>query len=549
MVAEQPDGSSAMPTGQVAFRAVGVRKYYPGVKALDGVDLDGYAGEVLAVCGANGAGKSTFAKLLAGVDTPTDGQIMVTGYDHPVRNAAEAEQAGVLMMHQEPLIIDDFTVGENVWLYKLRMGKDIRPWATKVDTNSAHTREVLQGVGLGHLRTNQLARDLGPGQRQMLSLSRAAVAKHNIMILDETTASTSEEHFGDILDLVHREKAAGTHIMFVSHRLNEVFAMSDRIVVLRNGQLVDIVKTADSDPDQVTTLMIGRALKALDRPAPVDTSGKAPVMSVRDLHGGSAQGVSLDVRPGEIVGLYGLVGSGRSSVARSITGQKPAAAGTITVHGEQVTLNSPGAALRKRIAYLTEDRRLEGFVRDFDNGENMSLVVLPQMSKAGVVQAGVEKSRVRELISEYQVKGGPKTYTSTLSGGNQQKVVVAKWLESDPDFVVLDEPTKGIDVGARNNIYEIIHAVAARGKGVLVVSSEAEELLSLCHRILVMRNGEVVDEFDPETADTDLLIRTALRGKQESHTVDRTDGTDGSTPGSVRMQSRPTDSRTRGASS
>jgi ABC-type sugar transport system ATPase subunit len=508
--AQTEEEAGPLPAGQLAFKAVGVKKHYPGVKALDGVDLDGYAGEVLAVCGANGAGKSTFAKLLAGVETPTDGEITVTGYPHPVRNAAEAEQAGVLMMHQEPLIIDDFTIGENVWLYKLRMGKDIRPWARKVDTNSEETRRVLRAVGLGHLRTDQLARDLGPGQRQMLSLSRAAVTTHKIVILDETTASTSEEHFNDILDLVRREKEAGTSLIFVSHRLNEVFAMSDRIAVLRNGKLIQVLKTAETNPDEITTLMIGQALKAMARPEPAQTSGKDPVISVRDLYGGSARGVSFDVDPGEIVGLYGLVGSGRSSVARSITGQRRAAGGTIRVHGEEVRLNSPGAALRKRIAYLTEDRRLEGFVKDFDNGENMSLVVLPRMSRAGVIQAGVEKTRVRELIKEYQVKGGPKTYTRTLSGGNQQKVVVAKWLESNPDFVVLDEPTKGIDVGARANIYEIIHALAARGKGVLVVSSEAEELLSLCHRILVMRNGQIAGEFDPEHADTDDLIRTAL---------------------------------------
>jgi ABC-type sugar transport system ATPase subunit len=502
-----------LPVGQVAFTAIDVKKHYPGVKALDGVSLEGYAGEVLAICGANGAGKSTFAKLLAGVETPTDGEITVTGYPHPVRNAAEAEQAGVLMMHQEPLIIDDFTVGENVWLYKLREGRDIRPWAQKTNTNSAQTRKVLQNVGLGHLRTNQLADDLGPGQRQMLSLSRAAVTTHKIMILDETTASTSEEHFNDILDLVQREKDAGTCIIFVSHRLNEVFAMADRIAVLRNGKLVKVVRALDSSPDEVTALMIGQALKALARPQPLESSDAPPVISVRDLWGGSAKGVSFDVAPGEILGLYGLVGSGRSSVARTITGQRKAASGTIVVHGEEVQLNSPGAALKKRVAYLTEDRRLEGFVKDFDNGQNMSLVVLPRMSTAGVVNAGQEKSRVRELIKEFQVKGGPKTYTRSLSGGNQQKVVVAKWLESDPDFVVLDEPTKGIDVGARANIYEIIHSVAARGKGVLVVSSEAEELLSLCHRILVMRNGQIVDEFDPEHADTDDLIRTALSHK------------------------------------
>ncbi|HVH94267.1 MAG: sugar ABC transporter ATP-binding protein [Nocardioidaceae bacterium] len=504
------EGTQYTP-GQVAFTAVGVKKHYPGVKALDGVDLEGYVGSVLGVCGANGAGKSTFAKLLAGVDTLTAGEITITGFPHPVRNAAEAEQAGVLMMHQEPLIIDDFTVGENVWLYKLRAGRDIRPWATKVDTNSAETRKVLQGVGLGHLSTRHLARDLGPGQRQMLSLSRAAVTNHKIMILDETTASTSEEHFNDILDLVEREKKAGTSIIFVSHRLNEVFAMCDRIAVLRNGKLIKVLNAADSNPDEITTLMIGQALKALDRPSPIQSpAGQVPVMSVRDLYGGAAKAISFDVNPGEIVGLYGLVGSGRSSIARTITGQRPAVSGSIKLHGEEVHLPNPQAGVSKGIAYLTEDRRLEGFVKDFDNGENMSLVVLPKMAHAGVVNAAVENKRVRELIGEYQVKGGTKTYTRTLSGGNQQKVVVAKWMETDPDFVVLDEPTKGIDVGARANIYEIIQRVAARGKGVLVVSSEAEELLSLCHRILVVRNGRIVDEFDPEHADTDDLIRTAL---------------------------------------
>src|SRR3954449_9728868 len=275
---EVENQAGQLPPGELAFKAVGVKKYYPGVKALDGVDMEGYAGSVLGVCGANGAGKSTFAKLLAGVETPTDGEITITGYPHPVRNAAQAEQAGVLMMHQEPLIIDDFTVGENVWLYKLREGRDIRPWATKVDTNSDETHEVLAKVGLGNLRTKQLARDLGPWQRQMLSLSRAEVPTHKIMILDETTASTSEEHFNDILDLVKRERDAGTHIMFVSHRLNEVFAMSDRIAVLRNGLLVDVLKPSETNPDEITTLMIGQALKAVERPKPAQTEGKQPLV-------------------------------------------------------------------------------------------------------------------------------------------------------------------------------------------------------------------------------------------------------------------------------
>ena len=404
------------------------------------------------------------------------------------------------MMHQEPLIIDDFTVGENVWLYKLREGRDIRPWAQKVDTNSAETRKVLQGVGLGHLSTRQFARDLGPGQRQMLSLSRAAVTTHKIMILDETTASTSEEHFNDILDLVDREKKAGTSIIFVSHRLNEVFAMCDRIAVLRNGKLVKTLNAADSNPDEITTLMIGQALKALARPAPVQSDpDQVPVMSVRDLYGGAARGCLVrrqsgrdrrSLRAGRQRPILRRAHHHRSAPSRQRLdqaarrgGQPAHSRGRRGARDRLPDRGPPPGGLRQGLRQRREHEPRRA----------------AQDGQPGVVQSAVEKKRVRELIEEYQVKGGTKTYTRTLSGGNQQKVVVAKWMETDPDFVVLDEPTKGIDVGARANIYEIIHSVAARGKGVLVVSSEAEELLSLCHRILVMRNGQIVGRVRPRT--------------------------------------------------
>ena len=496
---------------EVAFRAVGVKKHYPGVHALDGVDLTGYRGEVIAVCGANGAGKSTLARLLAGIETPTHGEILVAGNDMPVRNAAEAERSGVLMMHQEPLIIDDFTIGENVWLYRLRTGPEFRPWSRSTDPNSNRTRMALTAVGLGGLPTNTMAHALSPGQRQMLSLSRAEVTEHQIMILDETTASTSEEHFKEIVELVRRERAAGTCVVFVSHRLGEVFAIADRIAVMRNGKLITVVSTADTTPDAVTTLMIGRELQSLERAPRHRIPAGAPVMlSVQNLTGGGARGVSFDIREGEIVGLYGLVGSGRSSVARTITGQKPAASGTIALRGKPITLKSPVTALRHRIAYVTEDRRREGFINDFDNGSNVSLISLPRLSTRGVINRSAQKRRSKEILGEFQVKGGTEALTTTLSGGNQQKVILAKWMESQPDLVVLDEPTKGIDVGARANIYEIIKSIGARGKSLLVVSSEAEELLSLCHRILVMHDGRITAEFDAEHADTDDLIRTAL---------------------------------------
>jgi len=502
-------GDSAA-VGTVAFSARGVGRSYPGVRALAGLDLDGYAGEVLAICGANGAGKSTFARLLAGQEPPSTGEIRIAGHPGPLLDAAGAERAGVLLMHQEPLVIDDFTVGENVWLYRLRAGRDIRSWSRASRGDDERTRRALREVGLGHVRTATPAATLAPGQRQMLALARVGVTPHRVLILDETTASTTEEHFLRVRDMVRAEQTAGTAVVFVSHRMPEVFALSDRIAVLRNGELVATVDTAATTPAEVTTLMIGDAVRALRRPPAHGGVGRVPALSVRGLVAGSATDVSFDVAAGEVVGLYGLVGSGRSSVARSVSGQAQPRGGVVEVNGSAARMSSPRAALRRGVAYLTEDRRKEGFVEDFSNAENLSLVTLPRLARVGVVRRGAERAQVDELISRFQIKGGPGTPTRTLSGGNQQKVCLAKWLAAEPDVIVLDEPTKGVDVGARLNIYEIVHGLSRRAKAVLVVTSEAEEALLLCHRVLVLREGQVVAEFDPADASTEDLIRAAL---------------------------------------
>ncbi len=507
------ENSAQLDAGTIAFSARGITKSYPGVRALDALDLDGYAGEVLAVCGANGAGKSTFARLLAGQETPSAGSITISGTDQPVHSPADAERAGILLMHQEPLVIDEFSVAQNVWLLQLHGGREVKSWAQPRRTDDQRTRDVLRSVGLGGIAPRTLAHRLGPGQRQMLALSRAAVTPHRILILDETTASTTEDHFRDIEAMVAAERAAGTCIVFVSHRLPEVFALSNRIAVLRNGAMVDVVDTRNTDVEQITTLMVGESLKAAERPSTRPGHMQRPVVAVRNVSGGSAHDISLEVHAGEVVGLYGLVGSGRSSVARSITGQHRPTSGTIELNGKPIELRSPQAALRHGVAYMTEDRRLEGFIPDFTNGENLSMVVLSKdLAKNGVVNQKREHGLVSDLIKRYQVKGGARTYTRTLSGGNQQKVCIAKWLQADPQFVVLDEPTKGIDVGARANIYRLIHDTAEQGRAVLVVSSEAEELLQLSHRILVLKDGRLVGEFDPTNCDTDDLIRAALGG-------------------------------------
>lgn len=477
--------------------------------ALKNLDLDLYAGEVVAICGANGAGKSTFARLLSGQEPTSSGEIRVQGRDKPIQSQREAFEAGVLLLHQEPLIIDDFTVGENVWLYSLRDG-GANAWAPSPDTNGPQTQEALQAVGLSGMATWRLGSSLAPGQRQMLALTRAVVNKHRVLILDETTASTTESYFELVKDIVAQEKAAGTCVLFVSHRMQEVFDIADRIVILRNGSLVKILRVAETNADEVTSLMIGDALKVLQRPPSGAVADIEPMLQVNGLHAGSAREVSFAVRPGEILGLYGLVGSGRSSVARAVSGQQRVLAGSVQVRGREPNLRTPGTALREGIAYVSEDRRREGFIPDFTNGENLTLATLTTLSRAGVINLRRERTTADQLVKQFTVKGASSTMTSTLSGGNQQKVCIAKWVAANPELIVFDEPTKGIDVGARATIYDIIFDMAKGGKTIVVVSSEAEEILLLTHRVLVMREGKVVAALDSANATTEDLARAAL---------------------------------------
>jgi len=336
------------------------------------------------------------------------------------------------------------------------------------------------------------------------------VNEHRVLILDETTASTTESYFELVKEMVAREKAAGTCVLFVSHRMQEVFDIADRIVILRNGSLVKILRVADTNTNEVTSLMIGDALKVLHRPPSGANSGVEPMLDVSGLRAGSARDVSFSVRPGEILGLYGLVGSGRSSIARAITGQQRLVSGSVKVRNRKPNLRSPGTALEEGIAYVSEDRRLEGFIPDFTNGENLTLATLRALSRAGVLDLGRERTAADDLVKQFSVKGSSSTMTSTLSGGNQQKVCIAKWIAANPAVIVLDEPTKGIDVGARATIYDIIFDMAKAGKTIVVVSSEAEEILLLTHRVLVMREGRIVATLDSAHATTEDLARPAL---------------------------------------
>lgn len=494
------------PSGEPLFEARAVGKFYPGVRAVEDVTLSGYAGEVLAICGANGAGKSTFSKLLAGLMPPSAGEIRIGS--QPLKHSAPRDgiDAGVLMMYQEPLIVDHLSVEENLWLFDLN-----RPWASlRPRRNPARTRELLARVGLAGIDIEQPAGELTPGNRHMLALARVFVVPHKLLILDETTASTNEEHFEIVVDIVRHRRAEGACIIFVSHKLNEVRTLADRIAVLRDGRLVDVVPAVGRTEEDISTMMIGERLSALaPKAAPAVASG-APLIEVEGFATGRVHDVSFAVRPGEILGLYGLVGSGRSTIGRALGGHFGFTARKLAVGGTPVTIGSPREAIRAGVCYLTEDRHKEGFVKDFDNKSNMSLVTLGKISRRGLIDFRDEARLGTRMIERFQIKGTLEGMTSNLSGGNQQKVCVSKWAASDARVIIIDEPTKGVDVGAKRQIYGIIEEFAREGKAVILISSEAEELMHLSDRVLIMVEYGVAAEFDAGAYDKTQLISIAL---------------------------------------
>jgi ABC-type sugar transport system ATPase subunit len=350
----------------------------------------------------------------------------------------------------------------------------------------------------------------------MLAMARALVCEHQVLILDETTASATESYFRLVQEVVAQEKAQGRTVVFVSHRMQEVFGMADRIVVLRNGRHVGERQVAETNPDEITELMIGQSLAALEPPRRDGALGDQPVLEVTGLSAGSARDISFQVEPGTVFGIYGLVGSGRSSIARCLAGRQPKLAGQVAVLGKDANPRSPGEALRLGIAYLTEDRHRDGFVPDFTNRENLTLCCSSRYAKGGWISKRRENALAADLVERFTITGGTETMTSSLSGGNQQKVCVARAIAAQPDVYLLDEPTKGVDVGARARIYEIIFALAREGKAVVVISSEADEIMTLASRVMVMRGGQAALLADAAGLTAETLARTALAERKDA---------------------------------
>ncbi|WP_138472386.1 sugar ABC transporter ATP-binding protein [Poseidonocella sp. HB161398] len=469
-----------------------ISKSFGPVQALKDVRFDLRSGEVHALMGENGAGKSTLVKVLAGMHRPTSGTIAAGGSEVAFGSARDATAAGIAVVHQELLLFGEMTVAENVF-----SGRYPRSRAGMIDWGLVRrrARALLADLDCHDLDVDAKVASLSVAMRQRVEIARALNQNAKVLILDEPTAALAEKDAERLLDIVLRLRARGVGIVYVSHRMNEIFRISDRMTVLRDGQYVGTVDAAATSEADLIAMMVGRSI---DQVFPkVEAQIGAPVLEVRGLSSGPlVQDATLTVRAGEIVGLAGLVGSGRTELALTLFGITPATSGTIAIDGQEVRIGSPKAARDAGIAYVPEDRGHQGLVKPMAIRENISMAVLDRLSPGGILRKGDEKRIAAEGFRRLGVRAaGIEQPVGQLSGGNQQKVVIAKWLETRPKLLILDEPTRGIDVGAKSEIHRLMGEMAQQGLAILMISSELPEVLAMSDRVLVVAEGRIAAEL------------------------------------------------------
>jgi rhamnose transport system ATP-binding protein len=522
-------GGSAVTAGPAAneplLRMTGIEKRYAGVRALRGVDFEVLAGEVHGLIGENGAGKSTLIKILSGVEHADGGSIEYDGRKVHFGNTATALASGIGTVFQEPQVFPDLTVAENVFV-----GRELRTGDRRVDwaEQEKHCVELLRSLHLDPSLAHRTMGDLSVATWQLVSIAKALAADCRILILDEPSAILTSRETETLFEVVRRLTAQGVGVIYISHRLDELFLITDRVTVIRDGENVATRPIGELSPHRVAELMVGRELTGGEHleSRPI---GDVVLHAKGLTREGAFEDVDLDVRAGEIVGLYGLIGSGADDVALAVYGIEPADAGELAVKGRKVRIGSPVTADRLGIALLPADRKRQGIFASHPIDFNVAAGNLERLTAGRLfVNRRQERERVTELSKRLNVKTPSiKQRIGALSGGNQQKVVLARQLLQRPDVLVLEEPSQGVDVGAKEEIHRIIGELAEGGAAVLVVSSDLPEVLKVCDRITVLREGRVVRSFDRGASDTDVLAAAAGR----LHAVAPEDGptTDGAT--------------------
>lgn len=515
---EHPGGGQRPLDERELLRIEGVRKAFPGVQALDGVDFDLRRGEVHVLLGENGAGKSTLIKMLSGAHRPDSGRILAGGREVRIHGAQDAERLGIATIYQEFNLVPELSVAENIFLGRQprRFGMiDRRAMEEAAD-------KLLKRVGV-EVAPRTKVRELGIARLQMVEIAKALSLDARVLIMDEPTAVLTSGEVDKLFRIVRTLRDDGVGIVFITHHLEEIAALGDRVTVLRDGRSVGQVPAATPE-DELVRLMVGRSIEQQyprERPDPGD-----PLLTVRGLtRHGVFHDVSFEVRAGEVVGLAGLVGAGRTEVVRAVFGADPYDAGSVEVRGARVARGDVSAAMGAGVGLVPEDRKGQGLVLDASVQENLGLVTLRSAGRCGLVDLKGRRAAAARVAGQLGVRmAGLDQPVRTLSGGNQQKVVIGKWLLAHSRVLILDEPTRGIDVGAKVEIYQLINELTASGRAVLMISSDLPEVLGMSDRVLVMAQGRIAGELPAHEATQDAVMALAVAAPNAQEDVEGSRG-------------------------
>ncbi|MDQ0033960.1 ribose transport system ATP-binding protein [Variovorax boronicumulans] len=489
----------------------GISKRFGASRALSGVDFSLHAGEIHALCGENGAGKSTLMNIIDGIHRPDEGEILLNGQKVVIDGPAHAMRLGIGLVHQEIALCADATVAENIFMPEINAGK--QAWMNYASFNE-RAAKVLRRLGQDIDPATPVG-DLSISSQQLVEIAKALTLDCKVLILDEPTAALTDNESAALFRVLHDLKAQGIGIIYISHRMAEIFTHCDRVTVLRDGRNVHCGPLAGSTPDELVRRMVGRDLGNYYPPkqsASPTSESSGPVLEVNDIADGErVHGVSFALKRGEILGIAGLMGAGRSELAETICGLRIAKRGAVRLNGKTLTIRKYSDALRAGIAYLSEDRKAAGVFLDLPIAQNVSSMALGRVSSAwGLLQRSAEHKLAKTLGAKLNLKSdGVAIEVSSLSGGNQQKVAIAKLLATNPSVLLMDEPTRGVDVGAKSEIHHILRELANQGVGVIVISSELPEIIGLCDRALVIRDGQVAGEVEANEMTEEALLRLA----------------------------------------
>ncbi|UCE49719.1 MAG: sugar ABC transporter ATP-binding protein [Phycisphaerales bacterium] len=504
---------SLSKTDNVVLQARGISKAFGGIKALDDVSLEICAGKVNAIVGENGAGKSTLMKILSGVYTEYEGQIFLDGREVAFANPAEAQDRGIAIIHQELNLIPYLSVAENVFL-----GREFVNRVGLIDYRALHreTMRILKRLDLD-INPRVAVSGLKVGQQQVVEIAHALSLDARIVIMDEPTSAISDHEIEILFGLIRSLTAQGVAVIYITHKLDELFRIADKVAVLRDGNLIDSRPVDEVTHDDIVRMMVGRDMK--DFFVKADVVKPDVVLAVGDMCLADPQrrawvvdSVSFDVKAGEVLGLFGLMGAGRTELLETIFGLHPGrSSGAVSLYGRQIQINSPVDAIKHGMGFVTEDRKTEGLILEMSVAANVSLASLEQTERFGLLSNRLESGLAQDHVARLGIRTpSVKQIVKNLSGGNQQKVVIAKWLATDPRVLLLDEPTRGIDVNAKNEIYKLISKLARSGLAIVMVSSEMPEIMAVADRIIVLCEGKQTAEFTSAQATEELIMKAAI---------------------------------------